>query len=444
MTTAMRQVEIPHDYFYKMSKKDYSNFEQALVREFFQNSYDAGAKQFVVDFDKDNGVITIFDDGGGMDYDTIVNKLLVMGMSHKTSDTAVGAFGHAKILLYFSWEKWEIRTKNYLVTGSSHYYTIDEVDDYVDGTISTIYVDKKVRDFDYWVRDFFTYCDTNCNVHLVRNGAMLPLTQSYQTTEQIYDGENYNIFKSTQTGHYIIIRQNGVFMFKEWIHSNRENVQAVVEINKKPDQVFLQNRDYFNSAVADHFNKIKQQFSIDSVETFTMNHSTNQEYREFNYEITRTVDDKPTTVLHRDVLTHGMDTDESKKELDKKRTMRLVAIAYSFCDMINNGGVSLHQFKIGITKSPTCHGRYRRSDGFDEIYFNINSIIEHSPNYRKMAVFLLNILKHELAHGLANEKFGEATHNENFVKCYDLIHDTFWDTIPFITKFKEIWKECGK
>src|SRR5210317_1685107 len=111
----MQQVEIPSNYFYDMSKKDYSHFESALVREFFQNSYDAGAKNFHINYDHDGNSVTISDDGHGMDKDIILNKLLVMGVSHKESDDAVGSFGHAKILLYFSWPEWEIRTRNYKV-----------------------------------------------------------------------------------------------------------------------------------------------------------------------------------------------------------------------------------------------------------------------------------------------------------------------------------------
>lgn len=439
----MRQVEIPHDYFYKMSKKDYSNFELALIREFYQNSYDAGANQFVVDYTTDEGVLTIFDDGSGMDYDTIVNKLLVMGLSHKTSENAVGAFGHAKILLYFSWDKWEIRTRNYLVSGSSHYYTIEEIDDYVDGTISTIHIKDQVSNFKYWTEEFFKWCQTNCKVFLSYNGVLSEIEQSYATTELIYTDENYNIYKSDQRGWYIYVRQNGVFMFREWINSSSDTTQAIVEINKKPEMVFLQNRDYFNSSIKDQFNKIKQEFAVDSVETFTLNHNTKAKYQSFEFQKTTTKNNGLVNEIEFDVLTYEMDEQEARKELRKTRTIRLVAIAYAFMSMLTEK-FQIGTYKIGITKSASCIGRFRGKDDISEIYFNLNALTDHSPNYRKMAVLLLNTLKHELAHAVIHQSHGEASHNENFVRCHDNIHDTFWDIIPFINKFKEIWKESGK
>jgi hypothetical protein len=86
------QVAVPQEYFLKMAKADYSDWQEALAREFLQNSLDAGASKVEVTIDKTGRTITCVDDGCGMDESTIVEKLLVLGGSKKRAGS-VGAFG---------------------------------------------------------------------------------------------------------------------------------------------------------------------------------------------------------------------------------------------------------------------------------------------------------------------------------------------------------------
>ena len=78
-----KQVRIPDGYFLKMAKADYTDWHRALPREFYQNSVDAGASQIVVTTDEDNRTITVQDNGCGMGYDTLVDKLFVLGGTKK-------------------------------------------------------------------------------------------------------------------------------------------------------------------------------------------------------------------------------------------------------------------------------------------------------------------------------------------------------------------------
>ena len=133
-------VKVPADYFRKMMDRDYSDWRSALPREFYQNSIDARAKNIWVTFDDASKKIIIKDDGSGMTLDIIQNKLLVLGGSFK-EDGAVGAFGKAKELLYFSWSFWSIQTKNFYVEGYGPNYTIRETSKKIKGTISTIVVE---------------------------------------------------------------------------------------------------------------------------------------------------------------------------------------------------------------------------------------------------------------------------------------------------------------
>src|SRR5574343_2116131 len=116
-------VGIPKEYFFTMGTRDYTSYESALPREFYQNSIDAGASQITVEFDDEEKTITITDDGCGMDRDIILNKLLVLGGSHK-SEGSVGAFGKAKEILYFAWIKYCIRSNYCVVNGENDKFTL--------------------------------------------------------------------------------------------------------------------------------------------------------------------------------------------------------------------------------------------------------------------------------------------------------------------------------
>jgi hypothetical protein len=440
----MKQVEIPNDYFLNMSKKDYSHFETAIIREFFQNSVDAGAKQFVIDFDSTEKTLTIFDDGCGMDKDTIVNKLLVMGKSHKDNDNAIGAFGHAKILLYFSWPKWEIRTRNYIVSGVSHYYEIAEVDDYVDGVISTIWVEDNIDSiFKYHCKTFFVKCDTSCKVFYndsSHGDVNEELIQYLKVGESIYDDENFTIHTSNQKDYYITVRQNGVFMFQEYLSSHQKTM-AVVEIKGRPEKILLQNRDYFKQDVKEYFNKIKREFEVDSVETFTTNHDTKTPFNSFDI---LNNDIHSLLPIHK-VITHGMEEKDSYDLLNKYRAKRLLNIAYAYINEFKEFKM-VDNVVIGYTNKPSIVGlfRYNGKTEENEIYFNLNYITENSPNYRKMAIILMNTLIHEYAHAYNVVTNNSTSHDEEFVKMLDQMHDYFWDKNKFIKIFKTVWKETKR
>ena len=79
-TTEQRQVAVSNEFFAK-AKNDYRNWLLAIVREFFQNSVDAGSMRIRVTCE--DGVLTWEDDGCGMNRDTLVNKLLTLGTSTK-------------------------------------------------------------------------------------------------------------------------------------------------------------------------------------------------------------------------------------------------------------------------------------------------------------------------------------------------------------------------
>ena len=418
----MRQVEIPHDYFLNMSRKDYSSIEMALVREFIQNSIDAGAKQIFFDFDKENNVMTVFDDGHGMTEDIILNKLLCLGKSHKETKNAVGAFGHAKLLLYFSWEKWEIHSLDNYVKGNSHFFDIRE-SEHIDGTISSIKLDKSIdinhliSTLTYFVED----CELNCAIKYSDGTDNVSLLAEKKREKTIYEDENVIIYTNSHKSHYAIVRQNGVKMFSVFL--SKSDTTPIIEIKKSPYEMFLQNRDYFRKPYDDVISELTKQLSTDSVDSFTMNNSQT--------EITNRL------VNNNEVSFYNMTEKDIDKLFKLKRNRRYINIVHAYYDYMKKH-VSLPDIKFGFICDNRVHGLAK---GDFRVFINPDSIKIHSPNYRKMSVILLNIMIHEIAHILTYDKHCTMSHDESFSKERERLVDIFWDSIPFTNIFKKVWKE---
>jgi hypothetical protein len=146
-------------------KRDYSDHKTALVREFLQNSVDAGATEVHFDFDKSNRVLTVRDNGCGMDPEIMENALFKIGGSHKNGN-AVGGFGSAKMILYFQHVGFAITTckdgTKWRVTGEgSTYNDYENLGPCTDsGTIAEIEFDENWAMESYYSGDTYdTYND---------------------------------------------------------------------------------------------------------------------------------------------------------------------------------------------------------------------------------------------------------------------------------------------
>src|SRR3990167_5068098 len=106
-------VRIPSDHFLRRIKTDYADFQSAIIREFLQNSVDAGATRVDINIiaEGENVRLTVADDGGGCTVETITDRLLTLGGTYK-EEGAVGGFGVAKELLFFAWPEWHIYTRH--------------------------------------------------------------------------------------------------------------------------------------------------------------------------------------------------------------------------------------------------------------------------------------------------------------------------------------------
>jgi Histidine kinase-, DNA gyrase B-, and HSP90-like ATPase len=122
----MESVSLPNSFFVK-SCRDYAEPRRAFIREFIQNSRDAGATEINLSVvETPEGIrFECRDNGRGMDEDTLRNKLMALGESSKTGATGVaGGFGVAKILIFFAQNSYRIRSRDYVAEGVGGTYAV--------------------------------------------------------------------------------------------------------------------------------------------------------------------------------------------------------------------------------------------------------------------------------------------------------------------------------
>ena len=254
-------VSVPRDYFLKTAKADYNNYKDALAREFYQNSVDAGASLIEVNFNSGARSITVKDDGCGMDYYTIKNKLLVLGGSKKR-DGDVGAFGVAKEVLYFSWERYEIRTQNLIVTGKGAEYTIRKVDDWYDGCTSTIWLwdTEEFHTFSWSFRSVASKFQVNATIKVEDNRVPCDLRRG--TFIRDLGWAELFVDESKKDNWYTKVRIAGQWMFSNW-HGEDDIGEVVLELKKSSVECLTSNRDALKAEYKDQFSNFLKEMLLD-------------------------------------------------------------------------------------------------------------------------------------------------------------------------------------
>lgn len=169
------QIKIGPEYF-KNIKRDYSNWEFAVIRELCQNSIDCGSNTITIkttDIGNDTFEMVFSNDGPPMAMEVITEKLLSLGSTTKDGVGDVGGFGIAKSLIYFCHDNYTIETGNIVVSGIGGNYSIKTDDQaYFDGTRSTITIRGTEEScFVEEIKKFASFC--NWNGKFVLNGVEL-------------------------------------------------------------------------------------------------------------------------------------------------------------------------------------------------------------------------------------------------------------------------------
>jgi hypothetical protein len=438
-----------------MSMVDYNNPHEALIREFFQNSVDAGCKTFILFFDDENREITFIDDGCGMDEDVLRNRLLVMGGSFKTNPDAIGDFGHAKILIYFSWNRYEILTNDLRVSGKSNLYSIEKVDpaSSIKGTASKIQIENRE---DYTkilsaVHGYFAACGTSVRVifsHLKADGTIDTghVRQGLRPVLPIpLKNDAFDAFIAEDllpdpafTSRWIFVRSNGVLMFRRYCGSLKRPV--VVETKLRASILFTQNRDSFKRQYQEQFSDLLNKLSNDNISTVSAS------YQKF---IAKTRDDrrhKP----HKDVgeieilasfFTLGKTQKSAERYFLKKRATRMKLFIERLVGiLIERSGITA-KINCGFVFDASVEGLASHCyDGDHILYVNPVKIEDLIQNKHQMAYKLWDMVIHEFSHIWCYVEDGNQYHNEGFVLKTHQLRDLIWDQREIQIIFNECWK----
>jgi hypothetical protein len=253
----MKHVVIPNDYFFKMACKDYYDWQSALVREFIQNSADAGSSE--IKFNFHDGFLTICDNGYGMDVETLEKALLTLGGTYKTGES-VGGIGKAKEILYFSWQEWEIKTGNILIRGNGCQYEMAKGKDQK-GVSSCIRIENLIPNIENIIKQYIDLCSLP-GLNVFFNDALInlqPVEYGKKLTTIDGLGDLYENLSKSING--IIVQAHGLYMFSNHAISDKS---YVFNITMPSYECLTANRDGFVGTWNDQFNKMVGKVAIDT------------------------------------------------------------------------------------------------------------------------------------------------------------------------------------
>lgn len=144
MQEKIMQFKLPPEFFVKVLK-DYSDWRFAWIREVLQNSIDANSKNIsitAIQLDTNQLLITVKDDGKGMNRDVLENGFMSLGGSVKDGEDAVGGFGVASMMIAQSHVSYTIRSHDYICKGQRGSYTVLDSDTFTTGCEIAVIMDK--------------------------------------------------------------------------------------------------------------------------------------------------------------------------------------------------------------------------------------------------------------------------------------------------------------
>jgi hypothetical protein len=245
MAKANGQVKVPSEYFLRMAKHDYRNHKNALAREFYQNSVDAGAKKIEVVVEDKERIVTITDNGCGMNRHVLVEKLLVLGGSHK-KDGSVGAFGKAKELLFCAWDWYQIDTwtdgKMIRVKGKGADYTIETVKR-CEGSGTIVQIKIPESENLYEIEEAFKLIARRMQVKskILVNGVEAQCIRKRGFAVRTVEGLGVIHQTKCRSYPYMYVRIDGMWMYSTYVG---ENVgELVMELSRSSLDLMTSNRD---------------------------------------------------------------------------------------------------------------------------------------------------------------------------------------------------------
>jgi hypothetical protein len=257
----MPTVTIPASYFTQQVRKEYNRPNTALMREFLQNSVDAGSTEVKFDFREVDGKWHLIcqDNGCGMAKDVLVKALLTYGSSFK-GPNSIGGFGCAKIILCFSHQSYRITTcqngVSTCVLGAQLDYEFEDCILEADGTTIdiTFHDDYGIKPVEFLteIEAFLCKCNTEAKIWL--NGVEVKPQFTGWEDGNNEDWCNVKIHENVYGTCYAWVRIKGILMFELYTGSNK--TQVAIEITKPSTEILTVNRDGFNWKYTDIVGKI--------------------------------------------------------------------------------------------------------------------------------------------------------------------------------------------
>lgn len=245
------QITIPPKYFNKMAKMEYSRWPIALVREFLQNSVDAGATGilFETGVNGSNSYLSVIDDGCGMNKDTILNKLLYMGGTTKDK-TTIGGFGKAKEILFFAWKNYKIITGSWIIEGKGADYKLFKHNNTLTkGVCATIefYDIFEQRSVQSILPVVLANSDTKAQLflrapNLSSRSMLVPcINKNLKQLRSFPWADIYEAEKQSGQSGEVIVRSGGVVMFGSYLY--RLNKKIILDLKIPSVECLTANRD---------------------------------------------------------------------------------------------------------------------------------------------------------------------------------------------------------
>lgn len=256
-------VNIPADHFAKRVINEYSDRHTSLVREFLQNSVDAGATK--IDFITGDDFLTVIDNGCGIKPERMVEALLTLGGSVKEGGS-IGGYGIAKEILLFAHETYRIRTLNSLVRGRVLAYEIETLSECFPGAefsirFAPLFQFDRAR-FIQRAKDYLGTCQLTAAVSIDGQVISTDLRARKIDVAFAHGRVLSRRMPDGETSSEIIVRSGGLTMFTTPVQACGKLV--VVELEGDVRSMLTSNRDGLRYPYRGDLGKVVQLVTIDS------------------------------------------------------------------------------------------------------------------------------------------------------------------------------------
>lgn len=255
--TGNPQIGIAREFFTTVLK-DYDDWQEKWWREAIQNAVDAGAKRVecrAEELEDGSWKISIADDGAGMDYNTLIDKFLMLGATTKVIGVgAAGGFGKAKELLILPWLRWTVHTRNFAALGQGVEYDITEAP-MRKGTFLEVVMPADQHTSIAGCLAFLQKSDLpglrfevfsrykNHEWHTEQSTVRAKL-KAKKLIDEVPGKAKLYVTKVDYTSSYMYVRVNGLFMFSRYMTALPRQ-QLITEITAPSVEILTANRDGF-------------------------------------------------------------------------------------------------------------------------------------------------------------------------------------------------------